>query len=146
MAQARANLCQHQRVRYARIATVTIKTTIPREVARFWRDLLGYQVAPNHSDSVMLIDGEDGTALLIQPSNEAPDPGSIHLDLRPHSQEACVKRAQELGAVRADVGQSGSEGWVVMADPGGNLFCILESQADHEARLHVDPGTPTAVD
>jgi hypothetical protein len=85
----------------ARIATVTMKTNSPREVARFWRELLGYRIAPNHSNSVKLV-GDDGPA--------------------------------------------GDEGWVVMADPGGNLFCVLQARADHQVSLANDPGTATSID
>jgi catechol-2,3-dioxygenase len=129
----------------ARIATLTMKTHRPREVARFWLELLGYRIAPNHSNSVKLV-GDDGPTLLIQPSDRPIDQGAIHLDLRPEDQSACVERALKLGATHADIGQDGDEGWVVMADPGGNLFCILQSQADYQASLANDPGTPTPID
>ncbi|WP_306214372.1 VOC family protein [Actinoplanes sp. RD1] len=130
---------------YATIATVTMKTHVPSEVARFWRDLLGYQVAPNHSSSVLLVcDGQP--ALLIQPSAEQVEPSAIHLDLRPEDQAACVARAVQLGARHANVGQTGDEGWVVMADPGGNLFCVLQSQADHLRLLTENAGSPTPVE
>jgi hypothetical protein len=33
--------------------------------------------------------------------------------------------AFDLGAVPADVGQSGDEGWHVLADPEDNPFCLL---------------------
>lgn len=49
----------------ARIATVTMKSDRPTTVARFWRDLLGYDVAPNHSDSIMLV-APGQPSLLIQ--------------------------------------------------------------------------------
>ncbi|HEV7188565.1 MAG TPA: VOC family protein [Blastococcus sp.] len=35
-----------------------------------------------------------------------------------------------LGAVPADVGQSGDEGWHVLADPEGNEFCLLKRRLD----------------
>lgn len=132
-------------IMFAAIATVTLKTHKPIEVARFWRELLGYRVAPNHSNSVKLV-GDDGPTLLIQPSERPMEQGSIHLDLRPEDQSACVERALVLGATLADIGQAGDEGWVVMADPGGNLFCILQSEADYQASLADDPGTPTPID
>lgn len=128
-----------------RIATVTLRTHLPKEVARFWRDLLGYRVAPNHSSSVLLV-GDDGPRLLVQPSDEPAPSGAIHLDLRPEDQSASVRRAQVLGATLADVGQTGDEPWVVMADPGGNVFCILQSQADQERLLAETPGTITSLD
>ncbi len=51
----------------------------------------------------------------------------LHLDLRPESGdvEAEVQRLQVLGATRADVGQTGEEGFTVLADPEGNEFCVL---------------------
>lgn len=125
------------------IATVTLRTDRPQEVARFWRDLLGRRVAPNHSDSVLLVG--DGPALLVQPSEHPVADGAIHLDLRPEDQAECVRRALALGARHADVGQAGDEGWVVMRDPGGTLFCVLGSRADHEALLARDPGSVTPV-
>lgn len=133
------------------IATVTIRSAEPRKVARFWRDLLGYRVSPNQTDSILLTG--DGPAILIQPSagksaSEADGPAasSIHLDLRPDDHDAAVTRALELGAIPAAIGQTGEEGWTVLADPGGNLFCILESATSHEARRAHNPGTPTAID
>jgi hypothetical protein len=36
----------------------------------------------------------------------------------------------KLGARRVYVGQTGNEGFVVLADPEGNEFCVL----DHETR------------
>ena len=129
----------------ARIATVTLKTNKPREVARFWQELLGYRIAPNHSTSVKLV-ADDEPALLIQPSDSPIAQGAIHLDLRPEDQQACVDQALQLGAMHVDIGQTGDEGWVVMADPGGNLFCILQSQADYQDSLANDSGTSTPVD
>jgi hypothetical protein len=88
-----------------RIATITLKTTMPREVARFWRELLGYRVAPNHSDSVLLVGEPNEPALLIQPSAREPEPGAIHLDLRPLDLAECRARALSLGATEPDIGR-----------------------------------------
>ena len=51
----------------------------------------------------------------------------LHLDLAPPvdgDQQAEVERLTSLGATRLDIGQ-GNVGWVVMADPDGNEFCVL---------------------
>ena len=133
------------------IATITIKARDKRAVARFWRDLLGYAVAPNHSESVLLRDPDGhGPAVLIQPTLEpSQGPGThqiIHLDLRPAARRGAVTRALQLGATRADIGQAGDEGWVVLADPEGNVFCILESAAEHARRCADDPGSATPID
>ncbi|HMT31089.1 MAG TPA: VOC family protein [Dermatophilaceae bacterium] len=135
------------------VATITIKAHDAPRLARFWRDLLGYVVAPNHSDSARLEDPVgSGPTILIQPTRQRantgdPDPVErIHLDLRPDDQHRAVARAIELGARPADIGQAGDEGWVVLADPEGNLFCILQSASDHADLLARDPGTPTPID
>jgi hypothetical protein len=49
----------------------------------------------------------------------------IHFDFRPDDQQAEVERVIALGARHADIGQTGDESWVVLADPEGNEFCIL---------------------
>ena len=52
----------------------------------------------------------------------------IHLDLASTSaahQAELVSRAADLGARPVDIGQ-GDVPWVVMADPEGNEFCVLE--------------------
>ena len=52
----------------------------------------------------------------------------VHLDLAstsPAHQAELVSRARELGGSPVDIGQ-GDVPWVVMADPEGNEFCVLE--------------------
>jgi hypothetical protein len=38
-----------------------------------------------------------------------------------------VRRLLEVGASHADVGQGSEVPWVVLADPEGNEFCVLQS-------------------
>lgn len=38
-----------------------------------------------------------------------------------------MTRLESLGATRIQVGQPSHAAWVVMADPEGNEFCVLES-------------------
>ena len=53
-----------------------------------------------------------------------------HPDLRPvdGDVDAEVERLVELGARHVDVGQTGREGFVVLADPEGNEFCVLRRE------------------
>ncbi len=55
----------------------------------------------------------------------------LHIDLAPRAaddQAAEVTRLESLGATRIDVGQPDDAGFVVMADPEGNEFCVLSSR------------------
>ena len=66
---------------------------------------------------------------------KVPEPRTVknrmHLDLSPvdRSRDEEVERLLALGATRAEVGQTGEESWVVLADPEGNEFCVLRSLA-----------------
>ena len=52
----------------------------------------------------------------------------LHLDLRPDGRRCRARGASGWSAsapARADVGQTGEEGFTVLADPEGNEFCVL---------------------
>lgn len=116
------------------IATITIKSTDPDRLAEFWRKLLSYDEVTHPTRSIRLDDPRGlGPTMLFQPSAGDESGGPFHLDLRPDDQASAVERALALGATRFELGQSGSESWEVLADPDGNPFCILQSQADLDA-------------
>ncbi|WP_421118810.1 VOC family protein [Aquihabitans daechungensis] len=52
----------------------------------------------------------------------------IHIDVAPSADEdqaEVVARLIDLGARKVDVGQTGDESWVPLADPEGNELCVL---------------------
>ena len=117
------------------VATVAQWTIDVRDVplmAEFWSAALGYRSRRLSGGEVKLLppDGAPRTALsvLLQPS-AAPKPGKnrAHPDLITPGGEvdAEVDRLIGLGARRVDVGQSGDEPFVVLADPEGNEFCLI---------------------
>jgi len=53
----------------------------------------------------------------------------LHFDLRPGDQGEEVRRLVGLGAQRVSIGQGSDVSWVVLADPDGNEFCVLEPLA-----------------
>ncbi len=62
----------------------------------------------------------------------------LHFDLRPHTgtRDEEVARVAGLGAREIDDQRDHygpGVGWVVMADPEGNEFCILRSEAERAA-------------
>lgn len=76
--------------------------------------------------------------LLLQVPDPAPGRSRLHLDLRPREggRDAEVDRLLGIGAVQhADHrGSYGpGTGWVTLADPEGNLCCVLPSEAELEA-------------
>jgi predicted enzyme related to lactoylglutathione lyase len=115
-----------------RLVNLVIDAARPRVLADFWAALLGWRVALEEPDEVDVrapeTDGWD-LDLVFVPVPEAKEvKNRIHLDLASTTlahQEELVSRALELGGSRVDLGQ-GAVPWVVLADPEGNEFCVLE--------------------
>ena len=98
-------------------------------LARWWAEALGYQIVHEAPDEVEIRRTPDELPGLL--FGIGPDPKTVknrlHIDLRPDDQEAEVERLVNMGARLADVGQR-DVGWVVLADPEGNEFCVLSDK------------------
>jgi catechol-2,3-dioxygenase len=103
---------------------------VPRQ-AEFWSQVMGFQVDAEGDDGATLWAGgaEPAVTIWLQKVDEAKQTKNrCHPDLVVDGDvDAEVRRLIDLGATRADVGQSGREGFVVLADPEGNEFCLLRS-------------------
>ena len=103
----------------------------PVALARFWGRLLGWHPLPGRGGGIDLVP-TDGTAYRLRfVASDEPRMGRnrIHLDLtsaHPEQQQETVARALGLGASHLDVGQRPEEGHIVLADPAGYEFCVIE--------------------
>jgi predicted enzyme related to lactoylglutathione lyase len=106
----------------------------PARVARFWAEVLGWTVQDNHGVLWMSESGAPFPDLLLVfvavPERKSVK-NRIHLDVSPVGcdRDEEVARLVALGATPVDVGQ-GEAPWVVLADPEGNEFCVLNRRAD----------------
>ncbi len=103
----------------------------PFRLARFWAGILGWEMADDRHDDIALRPGDDtGFLLRFQPTDEPKaGPNQMHFHLTSTSlddQQQTVARALSLGAWHIDIGQRPEEGHVVLADPEGNEFCVIE--------------------
>jgi catechol 2,3-dioxygenase-like lactoylglutathione lyase family enzyme len=110
------------------IASLCIDANDPRGLARFWAELLGREAV---GGGTRLLPADEpgfplqfvGTPTLKSAQNRT------HFDLASTSrrdQQRTVARALDLGAGHVDVGQHPEEGHIVLADPEGNEFCVIE--------------------
>ena len=99
-----------------------------QRMSEFWRSALNLEhVWTGPSGGYLLVDPTGTTRLGLMPCREEKaGRNRVHLDLRPDDQEAEIRRLEDLGATRIDIGQRDVT-WVVMADPEGNEFCVLRS-------------------
>ena len=121
------------------IQCLVIDTHDPDALASFWEAALGWRRTYDKPHEVVLEppvgSPQDGVApdlLFGLAEVEKSGKNRLHLDLRPTDRDAEVARLLELGATHADVGQTGEESWVVLADPDGNEFCVLRAFNDDE--------------
>ncbi|NEW41049.1 VOC family protein [Nocardia cyriacigeorgica] len=129
-----------------RLACVVFDADQPRMVADFWARLLGWTVTldrPGEVDVAAPDAAGPDLALTFLPASRAKNgKNRIHLDVASRStdhQRMQVDRALALGARPVDIGQ-GEVPWMVLADPEGNEFCVLEPREEY-----VDTGAVAAI-
>ncbi len=111
-----------------RLDALVVDAADPHGLARFWAGVLGWETAGD--GGVLLPTDDTGFTLRFVPSSEPKVlQNRMHPDLTSASledQRATVERALALGGRHVDVGQRGDEGHVVLGDPEGNEFCVIE--------------------
>jgi hypothetical protein len=109
--------------------TVTVDAHDPARLALFRAELLDRE-AVEDGGGALLPGGDTQLGLRIvggRAEAAAPDRMHVHLaSTDATDQQDVVARALELGATALDVGQRPEEGHVVLADPEGGAFCVIE--------------------
>jgi hypothetical protein len=117
----------------SRFTELIVDAAEPERLAAFWSTVLDWRPTGRYEGAVEIA-GPLGTgpSLTFVP---VPEPKTIknrlHIDVNPVGcdQEQEVERLIGFGARRVDIGQ-GEKTWVVLADPEGNEFCVLQSRVD----------------
>ena len=112
----------------SRLVALCFDANDPHRLARFWAGVLDREIA---DDGLTLPPGDaTGFSLRFQPTQEQKTgPNQMHLHLTSTSlddQRSTVARVLELGGRHLDIGQDPEDGHVVLADPEGNEFCVIE--------------------
>ncbi len=112
------------------LAAICLDAVDPAGLAAYWAAATGWETAEIDDEGVSLANPNGHRPRLDVMA--VPEPHTvknrIHLDVAPPKdadQAAEVDRLLGLGATRAEVGQTGDETWVVLADPEGNETCVL---------------------
>ena len=119
-----------------RIRTITFDCKEPYRLSLFWSRLTGFGEDPEdpnlpEQDEALLLAPDGVPNLLFIRVPEAKQvKNRLHLDLTPPElgpagRDAEMARILELGATLAeDRRRPDGTGWVVLADPEGNEFCV----------------------
>ncbi|MFL6101692.1 MAG: VOC family protein [Actinomycetales bacterium] len=119
---------------------ITFDSHDPFAQATWWAQVLGGSVGADDfpgdpEAAVAPPDGASAPRLLFEQVPEAKSvKNRVHLDLVPDTtREQEVARLVGLGATHvADHIRPDGKGWVVLADPEGNEFCVERSLSERE--------------
>jgi hypothetical protein len=109
-----------------RLEAVAFDVAEPSAVAAFWAELLGRKIVED-SFGALLCGDTTQVGVRFAASEAERRPQRLHLHLTSESlehQEVTVGKALRLGAARVAIDTSSRH--VVLADPGGNEFCVIE--------------------
>jgi catechol 2,3-dioxygenase-like lactoylglutathione lyase family enzyme len=115
------------------VETLTWDCRAPEAIARFWAEVLGYELVELDEEGAEIRDPKGvGVPILFQVVPEGKSvKNRLHLDLRPETSMAEEKeRVLALGAKEFRYVSEGGSFWTVMLDPEGNEFCVLRGPAD----------------
>ena len=125
--------------------TVVVDSRDVHAQARWWAEVMDWQVVFEADDEVVIVPSWVSLDLLKETPWERQGPGMVfvpvpegkqvknrlHIDLAPHTsqdRDTEIQRLLDLGATRVEVGQGEDVTWTVLADPEGNEFCVLSSR------------------
>ncbi|MEV4654580.1 VOC family protein [Micromonospora sp. NPDC049301] len=114
----------------SRMLTVTFDAHEPARLAQFWAGMLGREVVENAGGALLPGDETQVSLQFVPSPARKVGPNRIHLHLtsaRDDDQQHTVDTALKLGGGHLDVGQRPEEGHIVLADPEGNEFCVIEA-------------------
>lgn len=123
----------------SRISETSINCGNAYELSEWWKMVLDYvdvEGDPNEAgdEECIILDRSGSHRLLFSEVDELQQPvGRIHFDLAPidRRRDEEIKRVLALGATEvADRRHPDGSGWMVLADPAGNQFCIVQSDAE----------------
>ena len=115
----------------AQLVALAFDAMAPDELARFWAHALRWNVGEAGGGGIELVP-TDATSfrLLFRPvAHQKVGQNRIHFDLTTTSlddQNDTVAELLAIGATHIDIGQDPNDTHVVLADPEGNEFCIIE--------------------
>lgn len=109
-------------------STVINVADLDRAIA-FWTNALGYIVRSADPTFAVLTDpNRRWSNVSLQRSLEPKHaPNRVHLDLYTDDRDAEVERLKGLGATRIPWEYAEGHDHIVMADPDGNEFCVIQS-------------------
>jgi predicted enzyme related to lactoylglutathione lyase len=109
------------------LAGVVIDCADPRSLAPFWVEVTGYAIGTDDEEWVSIVPPGGGVSIAFQ---KVPEPKAgknrVHVDLLADDVEIEATRIERLGGRRLWTSTDPDDIFIVLADPEGNEFCVIE--------------------
>ena len=93
----------------------------------FWSEALNYKLRREPDVDFAILVPKEGEGVQLSLNKVTSDkPKRHHLDLFTDDQAGEVERLLKLGATRVDWNYEPGADYVVLADPDGNTFCVVQ--------------------
>jgi catechol 2,3-dioxygenase-like lactoylglutathione lyase family enzyme len=113
-----------------RIGSVVVDCNDFAGMLAFWQEALGYVAREPAEDGWVVLRDPAGANVNLS-LQQVPEPRSgknrLHLDLYTDDQAAEVERLLGIGATRHPRDPEPDDDFVVLEDPEGNLFCVVDT-------------------
>jgi hypothetical protein len=117
-----------------KIGSIVIDCNDFDTMMRFWREALGYVPKYEPEEGWVILrdpNGDNVNVSLNRVSEPRVGRNRLHLDLYTDHQAAEVQRLLALGATLHPRTPEPDDDFVVLADPEGNLFCVVEKRSNN---------------
>jgi predicted enzyme related to lactoylglutathione lyase len=113
--------------------SVVLDSVDPAAILGFWEEALGYRLFADLDAFLVLVSrGDRGEPVVIlqRVPEEPVGKNRMHVDIHPPHAQAHITRLEELGGRRVgervtELLESAGIWWQRMADPQGNVFCVV---------------------
>lgn len=112
-----------------RIGSIVIDVDNFARMMTFWQEALGYKPGrpPDPEDPFVILKDPAGKGPNVSIDPMEPYRNRLHLDLYTDDPDGEIQRLLDLGATVFRPREP-DEDFVVLADPEGNLFCVVDTR------------------
>jgi predicted enzyme related to lactoylglutathione lyase len=113
-----------------RIGEIVIDVSDLEESGRFWSRVLGAEVRSADEQYLVLDSQPNSPTLILQKVSEGKlGKNRVHIDLRVKDVDTALGQIEALGGRKLKVVVDPTERFIVVADPDGNEFCLVEEES-----------------
>ncbi len=97
-------------------------------LAEFWRAAANYEIADAHYPYLAVLKGKHSSTpriIILQVPESKTAKNRVHMEFKALDLKSEAARLVELGATLIAEREFGDTQWIVMQDPEGNEFCLV---------------------